>query len=72
MAGIAAAEGATFLRPETSVGAIRRRRRPAREREGAVAGAGVVGPAGELGSVVVAVAMVAATEAVIAYGLINS
>ena len=74
MAGIAAAAGATFLRPETSVGAIQQRRRPAGEGEGAAAGAGAgaAGPAGELGSAAAAAAMAVATEAVVAHGPVNS
>jgi hypothetical protein len=67
-----AAAGATFPGPETSVGAIRRRGRPAGEGEGAAAGAEAAGPAGELGSAAAAAAMAAATEAASARGPVNS
>jgi hypothetical protein len=55
-----------------SVGAIWRRRRLAREGEGAAARAEAAGPARELGLAVVVVAMVAATEAALACGPVNS
>jgi hypothetical protein len=69
---VVAAVGATFPKPETSVGAIRRRGRPAGEGEGAVAGAEAAGPAGELGSAAAAAAIAAATEAALARRPINS
>jgi hypothetical protein len=61
-----------FPGPETSIGAIWRRGRLAGEGEGAAAGVEAVGPAGELGLAVVAVAMVVAIEATLDRRPINS
>ncbi len=71
-AGAAAGTGATFLGPEMSVGAIRRRGRPAGEGEGAAAGTEAASRAGEKGSAAAAAAMAAATEAALACGPVNS
>jgi hypothetical protein len=57
-----------------SVGAIQRRRRPAKEGEGAAARAGAraIRPAGELGSAATAAAIAVATKVASTCGPINS
>jgi hypothetical protein len=69
---VVAVGGTTFPKPETSVGAIQRRGRPAREGEGAAARVEAAGPAGELRSTAAAAAIAAATEAVLACRPVNS
>ena len=68
----AAAAGTTIPGPETRVGAIRRRGRPAGEGDGAAAGAEAASRAGEKGSAAAAAAIAAATETALARGPVNS